>query len=105
MDIGELVVLSVKHNASDLHLCADHPIMLHIDGELQPLAGSEKLTPEQMLTWYDDALLASPQRRELQQQSNLFITASVRWFNSVKLAVIATVSMGYCVLRYEKIRM
>jgi len=67
MDIGELVALSVKHNASDLHLCADHPPMLRIDGELQPLAGAENLTPEQMLTWCD-ALLASPQRRELQQQ-------------------------------------
>lgn len=67
MDIGKLVALSVKHNASDLYLCADHPPMLRIDGELQPLAGAENLTPEQMLTWCD-ALLASPQHRELQQQ-------------------------------------
>lgn len=46
---------------------ADHPPILRIDGELQPLAGTENLTLEQMLAWCD-ALLASPQRRELQQQ-------------------------------------
>jgi len=64
MDIGELVVFSVKHNASDLHLCAGHPPMFRIDGELQPLVEAENLTPEQMSAWCD-ALLASPQRGEL----------------------------------------
>ncbi len=67
MDIGELVALSVKHNASDLHLYTGHTPMLRIDSELQLLAGAENLTAEQMLAWCD-ALLASPQRRELQQQ-------------------------------------
>ena len=46
MDIDEFVALSVKHNASDLHLCAGHPPMLRIDGELQPLAAAPTLTIE-----------------------------------------------------------
>lgn len=46
MDIDEFVALSVKHNASDLHLCAGHPPMLRIDGELQPLAAAPTLTAQ-----------------------------------------------------------
>jgi len=67
MDIDEFVALSVKHNASDLHLCAGHQPMLRIDGELRPAEGAENLTPERMLALCD-ALLTPAQRRELQWQ-------------------------------------
>ncbi|CAI2521387.1 type IV pilus twitching motility protein PilT [Serratia ficaria] len=70
MDIDEFVALSVKHNASDLHLCAGHPPMLRIDGELRPLEGAESLRPERMLALCD-RLLAPSQRRELQQRGQL----------------------------------
>jgi twitching motility protein PilT len=51
MDIDEFVALSVKHNASDLHLCTGHLPMLRVDGELVPcesfglvtVAGMEQL--------------------------------------------------------------
>ncbi|MBS0976032.1 type IV pili twitching motility protein PilT, partial [Serratia rubidaea] len=46
MDIDEFVALSVKHNASDLHLCTGQPLMMRIDGELQPLAGGAVLPAE-----------------------------------------------------------
>lgn len=70
MDIGEFVALSVKHNASDLHLCTGHQPMLRIDGELQPLAGTEKLTETKMHRLCN-ALLQPQQRQQLQQQGQL----------------------------------
>lgn len=70
MDIDEFVALSVKHNASDLHLCAGHHPMLRIDGELQPLEGAEILTQEHMHQLCG-ALLQPPQRQHLQQQGQL----------------------------------
>ncbi|KEY60704.1 type IV pilus twitching motility protein PilT [Serratia sp. DD3] len=48
MDIDKFVALSVKHNASDLHLCSGHLPMLRIDGELQAVAGEEIISPQQM---------------------------------------------------------
>jgi twitching motility protein PilT len=48
MDIDEFVALSVKHNASDLHLCTGHLPMLRIDGELQAVESGEILTQQQM---------------------------------------------------------
>lgn len=66
MDIDQFVALSVKHNASDLHLCAGHLPMLRIDGELRPTDAAENLTPERMLALCD-LLLTPKQRRELQQ--------------------------------------
>ncbi|MGF6190463.1 type IV pilus twitching motility protein PilT [Serratia sp. 2723] len=51
MDIDEFVALSVKHNASDLHLCTGHLPMLRIDGELQAVESGEILTQQQMAAW------------------------------------------------------
>lgn len=70
MDIDEFVALSVKHNASDLHLCAGHQPMLRIDGELQPLEGAEILTQEHMHQLCG-SLLQPLQRQHLQQQGQL----------------------------------
>lgn len=70
MDIDEFVALSVKHNASDLHLCAGHRPMLRIDGDLQSLAGAEILTRERMHRLCD-ALLQPPQWQRLQQHGQL----------------------------------
>ncbi|QUY47675.1 type IV pilus twitching motility protein PilT [Serratia plymuthica] len=70
MDIDEFVALSVKHNASDLHLCAGHRPMLRIDGELQPLEGAETLTRERMHQLCG-ALLQPPQRQHLQRRGQL----------------------------------
>lgn len=70
MDIDEFVALSVKHNASNLHLCAGHQPMLRIDGELQPLEGAEILTQERMHQLCG-TLLQPPQRQHLQQQGQL----------------------------------
>jgi len=35
MDITELLAFSVKNNASDLHLSADLPPMIRVDGDIR----------------------------------------------------------------------
>ncbi|YCI29950.1 type IV pilus twitching motility protein PilT [Erwinia sp. PK3-005] len=37
MDVEEIVALSVKHNAADLHLCSGHLPRWRLDGVLQPI--------------------------------------------------------------------
>lgn len=49
MDINSFVELSVKQNASDLHLCTGQVPMLRIDGELTTGPFSERLTDQQLL--------------------------------------------------------
>ena len=66
MDIDEFVALSVKHNASDLHLCAGPPPMLRIDGELQPLAAASTLTAQGVQALCD-GLLSAQQRESLRR--------------------------------------
>uniref|UniRef100_A0A182SVB9 Bacterial type II secretion system protein E domain-containing protein n=1 Tax=Anopheles maculatus TaxID=74869 RepID=A0A182SVB9_9DIPT len=70
MDIDEFVALSVKHNASDLHLCTGQRPMLRIDGELRGVAEAESVAPAQMATWCE-ALLTQEQRQQLQQNGQL----------------------------------
>ncbi|QNK33281.1 type IV pilus twitching motility protein PilT [Serratia sp. JUb9] len=70
MDIDEFVALSVKHNASDLHLCTAQPLMMRIDGELQPLAGDAVLPAEDMQRLCV-ALLDERQLRQLRRTGQL----------------------------------
>src|SRR5947208_5214690 len=46
MDISELLVLSVKNNASDLHISPGQPPVLRINGDLSPIEGFPVLEPE-----------------------------------------------------------
>lgn len=70
MDIDEFVALSVKHNASDLHLCTGHRPMLRIDGELRAVEEAENVAPAQMASWCT-ALLTEEQRQQLRQHGQL----------------------------------
>ncbi|AHG19451.1 hypothetical protein Z042_07310 [Chania multitudinisentens RB-25] len=70
MDIDKLVVLSVKHNASDLHLCTGHQPMLRIDGELRPVEEIEAVSHSQMAGWCE-TLLTQEQRQQLQGSGQL----------------------------------
>lgn len=70
MDIDEFVALSVKHNASDLHLCTGHLPMLRIDGELQAVESGEILTQQQMEAWCQ-AQLSKTMWQQLQQVGQL----------------------------------
>jgi twitching motility protein PilT len=66
MDIEEIVALSVKHNASDLHLCAQLPARWRRQGRLEPLPESAP-APETLL----DAWITSEQREKLEVAGQL----------------------------------
>lgn len=76
MDIDEFVALSVKHNASDLHLCTGHRPMLRIDGDLWPLEGAEMLT-EASMHLLCGMLLQPAQWQQLRQQGQLDLALSL----------------------------
>src|SRR3989344_2514501 len=44
--VQELLTLTIKEQASDLHITAGHPPILRIAGRLIPLVKKERLTPE-----------------------------------------------------------
>ncbi|AEF47329.1 twitching motility protein [Serratia sp. AS12] len=104
MDIDEFVALSVKHNASDLHLCAGHQPMLRIDGELQPLERAEILTQERMHQLCG-ALLQPPQRQHLQQHGQLdlalMLAGDIRlranfFLQSLGISIALRLIAGHC---------
>ncbi|MCV9878479.1 type IV pilus twitching motility protein PilT [Brenneria izbisi] len=66
MDVSEWVALSVKHNASDLHLCSGHPPILRIDGRLRFENTLSRLGSEQLEQWCAIWLEAT-QQQQLQQ--------------------------------------
>lgn len=70
MEIDEFVALSVKHNASDLHLCTGHLPMLRIDGELRGIEGEERISSQQMAVWCK-RLLEQGLWQQLQQVGQL----------------------------------
>ncbi|WP_127958673.1 type IV pilus twitching motility protein PilT [Serratia microhaemolytica] len=70
MDIDEIVALSVKHNASDLHLCTGDTARLRIDGELCPLPEGDVLSQQQMVAWCQ-AQLSTAAWQQLQQNGQL----------------------------------
>ncbi|CAI0767326.1 Type II secretory pathway, ATPase PulE/Tfp pilus assembly pathway, ATPase PilB [Serratia fonticola] len=76
MDIDEFVALSVKHNASDLHLCTGHLPMLRIDGELQAVERGEILTQQQMSAWCQTQL-SQMMWQQLQQVGQLDLALSL----------------------------
>ncbi|MBL3524595.1 PilT/PilU family type 4a pilus ATPase [Serratia plymuthica] len=104
MDIDEFVALSVKHNASDLHLCAGHQPMLRIDGELQPLEGAEILTQERMHQLCG-TLLQPPQRQLLQQHGQLDLALTLAgdirlranfFLQSLGISIALRLIAGHC---------
>ncbi|MBS4430704.1 MULTISPECIES: type IV pilus twitching motility protein PilT [Pectobacterium] len=66
MELDEWMARSVKHNASDLHLCSGHPPVLRMDGRLQPENTLPCLAPEQVAQWCD-AWLEPTQKEQLRQ--------------------------------------
>lgn len=70
MEIDQWIALSVKHNASDLHLCSGHFPLLRINGELYPVEGAEKLSAT-ALEQLGLTLLTPTQQQALQQQGQI----------------------------------
>lgn len=63
MSIKELLVLAVKRGASDLHLVANLPPVLRIDGELEYIEGEKAITPKEMEAMADILLSAGKKDR------------------------------------------
>ncbi|MEH2921591.1 type IV pilus twitching motility protein PilT [Samsonia erythrinae] len=70
MELDEWIARSVKHNASDLHLCSGHPPVLRADGRLQPENTLPHLTPEQVAQWCDNWLTPA-QSAQLQRDGQV----------------------------------
>ncbi|MFC3396593.1 type IV pilus twitching motility protein PilT [Brenneria rubrifaciens] len=70
MDVGEWVALSVKHNASDLHLCSGHPPVLRVDGRLRSENTLPRLCAEQLEQWCA-AWLSTAQQRQLRRSGQV----------------------------------
>lgn len=64
MNIEEIVVLSVKHNAGDLHLCCGHLPMWRCDGQLTVIPGQQEVDNDQ-LTMLADRWLTDEQQLAL----------------------------------------
>ena len=70
MDIEEIVALSVKHNAGDLHLCSGHSPFWRCDGRLTAIDGE----PEVQNAWLESVAqqwLTAFQQQELAQQGQV----------------------------------
>lgn len=70
MDIEEIVALSVKHNAGDLHLCSGHSPFWRCEGRLTPIGGE----PEVQNAWLESVAqhwLTAAQQQELAQQGQV----------------------------------
>ncbi|PLR29745.1 type IV pilus twitching motility protein PilT [Chimaeribacter arupi] len=70
MDINEWVALSVKHNASDLHLCTGHPPIWRQEGSLRREEAGPPLSAAQLAQWCD-AWLDAGQRQALAAHGQL----------------------------------
>ncbi|HEX8931647.1 MAG TPA: type IV pili twitching motility protein PilT, partial [Patescibacteria group bacterium] len=63
MDIKELLLLTIKNRASDLHLLVGLPPTFRIDGVLRPLGASPALKPEDVENMI--YALLTPEQKEL----------------------------------------
>ncbi|WP_034944698.1 type IV pilus twitching motility protein PilT [Erwinia oleae] len=67
MDIEEMVALSVKHKAGDLHLCSDHSPFWRREGRLEKISGCQPLSAAALdalaRAWLDTAQQAELQSR------------------------------------------
>src|SRR5687767_5250786 len=63
MYIQEILTLAIKNRASDLHLLADIPPVVRIDGSLSPMTHYAAVTPEETEKMIFSIL--TPEQREL----------------------------------------
>jgi len=70
MDFEQLIVLSMKHNASDLHLCSGHYPRLRIGGLLRPFPEYSPVNNSELQALCQQ-LLNEVQRLKLRQAGQL----------------------------------
>lgn len=70
MNMEKLVALSVKHNASDLHLCIGQVPVLRVNGVLYPQLQLEEITPNVLVAWSEE-ILSETQKQQLQKHGHV----------------------------------
>ncbi|MBD2781066.1 type IV pilus twitching motility protein PilT [Xenorhabdus szentirmaii] len=70
MNMEKLVSLSVKHNASDLHLCVGQVPVLRINGILYPQMQLEEIQPDTIEKWSEE-ILSDMQKQQLQEHGHV----------------------------------
>ncbi|PHM47700.1 type IV pilus twitching motility protein PilT [Xenorhabdus miraniensis] len=70
MNMEKLVALSVKHNASDLHLCIGQVPILRVNGVLYPQLQLEKIKPNALVAWSEE-ILSEIQKQQLQKHGHV----------------------------------
>ncbi|MDC9612863.1 type IV pilus twitching motility protein PilT [Xenorhabdus khoisanae] len=70
MNMEKLVALSVKHNASDLHLCIGQVPVLRVNGVLYPQLQLEEIKPNALVTWSEE-ILSEIQKQQLQKHGHV----------------------------------
>ncbi|WP_338883037.1 type IV pilus twitching motility protein PilT [Xenorhabdus sp. TH1] len=70
MNMEKWVSLSVKHNASDLHLCVGQVPVLRINGVLYPQRQCEEIQPNTLITWSEE-ILSDTQKQQLHQHGHV----------------------------------
>ncbi|KKW51257.1 hypothetical protein XB02_07165 [Pantoea ananatis] len=70
MNLDEIVALSVKHNAADLHLCSGHLPYWRRQGRLEPLPDRSALSPDWMAQFMS-VWLDSEQQQQLKREGQL----------------------------------
>lgn len=76
MDVEEIVALSVKHNAADLHLCSGHLPRWRLDGMLQPIP-EQAPTQAAMLEALCERWLDADQRGDLARDGHVDFAMTV----------------------------
>lgn len=77
MELDELVALSVKHNAADLHLCCGHLPHWRRQGVLEPVP-QQAVVSERWLSAFSAERLTAAQQSELQQNGHLDFALMLR---------------------------
>ncbi|OTA21020.1 Twitching motility protein PilT [Xenorhabdus beddingii] len=70
MNMEKWVSLSVKHNASDLHLCIGQVPVLRINGVLYPQIQLAEIQSSTLVTW-SEKILSNDQKQQLQAQGHV----------------------------------
>ncbi|MDX7999183.1 type IV pilus twitching motility protein PilT [Xenorhabdus sp. Reich] len=70
MNMEKLVSLSVKHNASDLHLCVGKVPVLRINGVLYPQIQLDKIQSDTIGDWSKE-ILSDVQKQQLQEHGHV----------------------------------
>ncbi|MBC8952039.1 type IV pilus twitching motility protein PilT [Xenorhabdus sp. PB62.4] len=70
MNMEKWVALSVKHNASDLHLCIGQVPILRVNGVLYPQMQLEEIKPNALVAWSEE-ILSEIQKQQLQKHGHV----------------------------------